>query len=114
MSSFLRSLFARADQSRRAPSARPWIETLEDRAVPAAVTLTGTAGDDQLFLRVINDNGTKTLEAGGGTGATQRVALADVTSITVNGLAGNDTLTIDNGVAGLLGNASGAGLPITF
>jgi len=117
MSAKLRALFARADKPRQPHSARPQIESLEDRAVPAAVTLAGTAGNDQLFLRVIDVNGTKTLEAGGGAGATQRVALADVTSITVNGLAGDDTLTIDNsnGVIGAASSTSStAALPITF
>jgi len=119
----LRSLFARSQKTRPA-SARPQIEPLEDRAVPAIttpmagspgpVTLTGTAGADQFVIRLKANATSPTLQVSDNNGGTfTDVAVSDATQITVNGLAGNDTLTIDNG-NGLVGNAKTGGLAITF
>src|SRR5688500_4833811 len=90
----------------RMRNTRPRVEVLEDRtmfsiSLPAAGTtgpavLTGTPFADHLILRLqpgapanvqLSDNG----------GASFATApLSAVTGVTVNGLAGRDTLTIDN------------------
>lgn len=107
--------------AKRASSRRPLLEQLEDRAVPAItlptpgtpgpVAVTGTAGPDQFVIRL--QAGTPTnIQFSDNNGATfQTAALADVTQITVQGLAGNDRLTIDNS-NGLV--AAAAGLAIDF
>lgn len=73
-------------------------ETLEDRSVPATVslagtslTITGTTGDDR--IRVVN-NGTN-LQVIDGSAVIGTFAFSAVTDITVNSLAGNDAVVID-------------------
>jgi hypothetical protein len=97
------------------------LESLEDRNLPSisfsgpgntgAVTVTGTQGQDQFLIRLKpGDNTTIEFSDNGGAKFTD-ASLAKITSITVNGLGGRDTLTLDesNGLV-----ATAAGLPITF
>src|SRR5229473_5802960 len=97
------------------------LERLEDRTLPSisfsgpgntgAVTITGTPGKDQFLIRLKPaDKTTIEFSDHGGASFTD-ASLAAITSVTVNGLGGHDTLTIDesNGLV-----ATAAGLPISF
>jgi hypothetical protein len=81
---------------RRAAPTRfiPWIEPLEQRAVPATasiaagvVTINGTSGADSIVLK--QANGRVFIE-----GMTKTFAAANVNSIVVNARAGNDTISL--------------------
>src|SRR5947209_3559140 len=104
-------------------TARPALEPLEARAVPSItlptpgtpgpVTMTGTAGDDGFLMRLkggypdffqFSDDGGATF---------QTAALADVTAVSVGGLGGNDTLTVDES-NGLVAKKSGPDLIVAF
>jgi hypothetical protein len=97
------------------------LEGLEDRNLPSisfsgpgntgAVTITGTQGQDQFLVR-LKPAANTTIEFSDNGGATfTDASLAAITSVTVNGLGGRDTLTLDesNGLV-----ATAAGLPIIF
>jgi len=121
----MRFPFFRASQTRRASQGRrPALEALEERAVPTInvptpgmpgpVTVTGTAGNDQFIIRLSSTATTPTLQFSDNNGSTfTNVAVSDVSQVLVSGLAGNDTLTIDNS-NGLVGNALSNGLGIAF
>src|SRR5262249_52691111 len=95
------------DRRRRRPhSSRLTVERLEERAL-LSITFSGTgnAGDVTITGSNVTDRFVVRLQPGDATmiqfsddgGATfTTAALTDVTSITVNGLDGNDRLTIDN------------------
>jgi len=119
-----RSLFGRRakKQVTARPRARLMLENMEDRTVPSitfsgagntgAATLTGTAGNDRFVIR-LNQNNPGTIEFSDNNGATFTSAqLSSITSITVNGLRGSDTLTIDSN-NGLVAPTTG-NLAITF
>jgi hypothetical protein len=102
---------------------RPFLalENLEDRTLlsisaptagtPGPVTITGSAQADRFVIRLNHDDA-NTIEFSDDHGATfTAAALADVNGITVNGLAGNDELVIDNS-NGLV--AKKGGLAITY
>lgn len=85
----------------------PRVEVLEDRTLlsitlptpgmPGPLLLTGTAGADQLLLRLEAGN-TGNLQVSDDGGVTfQTAALADVTRIDVDGRGGRDVLTLDHG-----------------
>jgi hypothetical protein len=100
--------------------ARPRVEMLEDRTVPTVilpppgvagpVQILGTAVTDNLSIRLVQGQ-TPTLALSDGVSTVKLIALDRVTSISVSGFGGNDTLTLDNGVGFL---AKSQGLPITF
>src|SRR5687767_5179749 len=91
---------------------RPGVEGLEQREVPTVTVptpgvpgtakITGTSGADQMVIRLQPGSPTNVQlsDNGGGTFAT--AALRDVNDITVSGLGGSDTLTLDhaNGFVG--------------
>ena len=101
---------------------RPLLEALEDRtllsiSVPppgrsGPVTITGTPGNDQFMIRLLPSlppgNGGAAMVAfsdNGGTTFTS-VPLANVTSVTINGMGGFDSLVLDIGDS-LVGKAGG-------
>ncbi len=123
----LRTLFARPGKRpslrRNHPRRRSrlLVECLEDRNLlsisfsgpgnTGAVTITGMQGQDQFLVRLKpGDNTTIEFSDDGGASVTD-ASLAAITSVTVNGLGGRDTLTLDesNGLV-----ATAAGLPISF
>jgi hypothetical protein len=122
MPRFFRSPFRRRLLA-RARRCQPTVETLEDRnllaitlptpGTPGPVTLTGTPGPDQFVISLKSGSPSTIRFSDNGGASFLEAALADVTGITVNGLAGNDVLTIDNN-NGLVANSAGSGLPITF
>jgi aldose sugar dehydrogenase len=85
--------------------------TVPTPGTPGPVVLTGTDGDDRFVLRLKQGAATVLqVSTDGGTDFTD-VALADVTRVEVDGLAGNDTLTVDDQF-GLV--AKSGGLSIAF
>src|SRR5437762_32299 len=108
-------------RTRKTRFSRPMVETLEERTLLSITfsgagntgdaTIAGTAETDRFLLRLQSGDATMIQLSDDGGATFTTAALATVTSITVNGLAGNDRLTIDNS-NGLV--ASAAGLPITF
>ena len=96
---------------RRRPR-RPSLEVLEDRTTPTVditngvATLTGTAGNDQFLIQMKPGDNT-TIEFSDNNGQTfTDAAVSSITQINVNGLAGNDTLTL-NLANGLIAKSSG-------
>src|SRR5262252_4765667 len=70
----------------------------------ATLTIDGTGGDDAIVVTVTGpDSGNYTINGGA------PVAFSGVTQVNVNGLAGNDTLTMVNS-AGFLADALSGGL----
>jgi len=117
-------LRSRAGQGGLRARGGPRLEVLEDRTVPSIslptpgtpgpVTLTGTTGADSFVIRVqyqTSGPDTRVEFSENGGVSFSSAARSDVTSIAVNGLAGQDALAIDisNGLV-----ASSSGLPITF
>jgi hypothetical protein len=105
---------------------RPSLECLEARLTPAIIlsagvlSLTGGPGDDAFVLE-LQPGSPANLQASDDGGATfQTFALSQVNRITVNGLGGQNTLTInnDNGLAAkdgfFVGGLRGDGLDIDF
>jgi hypothetical protein len=100
---------------------RPSVESLEDRTLlsisfsgmgnSGVATLTGTPAADKFVIQLKPSDAT-TIEFSddGGTSFTD-AKLSGITSIVVNGLAGNDTLTL-NEANGLIGQ--GTALPISY
>ncbi len=107
----------------RGPRWRPTVEGLEARnllsvslpvpGTPGPVQVTGTSGNDQFVIRLDPANAGNLQVSDNGGASFQTAALADVTSVSVTSLQGNDVLTIDEG-NGLVAKAGAAGLPITF
>jgi hypothetical protein len=123
MGYFVDSLRRRAARRATAPLfGKPGLEGLEDRTVPSvlipppgtsgAVQIIGSDFADQLSIRFAPSIvPQQELVAFSDGRISKMVPLANVTSVSVQGLGGNDTLTIDNGTHFL---AKAAGLPITF
>jgi hypothetical protein len=97
------------------------LEALEQRTVPTIqvpapgtvgpAIITGTSGNDSLAIRMASGDPT-TLQLSDNGGATwTSTAIANLTSVTANGLAGSDTFTIGN-ANGLVGTS--LSLPIIF
>src|SRR5262245_10798520 len=87
-------------------------EPLEDRATPAPATLaagtltvTGTAADDRIRV-VLEGDELRVLE---GTNELGRFASAAVTTITIDGAAGNDTVIVGDSVTQPVNVSGGAG-----
>src|SRR5581483_7756574 len=127
MSLSLSSLFASRKNSAAARRASrrglPDLERLEDRTVlsvtfsnPATmsgdVAVTGTDAADQFLIRLGTTAGADQTSDFVDNGQTTTAKLSGITSITVNGMGGNDQLTLDmsNGLIG----AAGTALPISF
>ena len=107
-----------AARSTRHPSrgrCRPAVEGLERREVPTVTVptpgvpgtakITGTSGPDQFVLRLQPGAPTNIQLSDNGGASFTTAALRDVNNITVSGLAGSDTLTLDhaNGFVGKIG-----------
>lgn len=100
---------------------RPGLENMEDRSLPSVtlptpgapgpVVLTGQNGPDQFRIQLQAGAATNIQFSDDGGQTYSTAALADVTSVTVDGLRGRDSLTVDNS-NGLV--AEVGGLPITF
>jgi hypothetical protein len=100
---------------------RPTVVELEERTllsitlplpgIPGPATVLGTSGPDRFIIR-LQPGVPSNIQFSDDGGATfMTAALADVTSVSVSGLAGNDILTMDNS-HGLVGKPSG--LPISY
>lgn len=97
------------------------LEGLEQRALPTITVptpgtpgvakITGTTGPDQLLLRLQPGSPTNIQMSDNGGASFTTAALRDILEITISGLAGADTLTLDhsNGFVGKIGL-----LPIAF
>jgi hypothetical protein len=128
MNGFLRSFRGRRTSRRsdrfKKPSIRhfrPLLENLEDRTLlsitfsgpgnSGLATVTGGPGADQFVVQLKPGDAT-TIEFSDNGGATfVDAVLSGITGVNVNGLAGNDTLTINEG-NGLIGQATP--LPINY
>jgi hypothetical protein len=101
---------------------RPRLEVLEDRTVLSVtftgtgntgdVTVTGTAAADNFIIRLDPSNSANIQFSDNGGSSFTTAALSTLGTVTVDGLAGNDTLTIDD-TNGIVGTAS-ANLSVTF
>jgi hypothetical protein len=87
--------------------------TLPTPGAPGPVTVAGTDGPDRFVVRMQAGSMTNVQFSDNGGGSFQTAALADVTSIAVQGLRGHDLLTVDLS-NGLIGNTSPGGLSLTF
>jgi len=75
------------------------------------LTVTGTSGADQLRVELLSGYATRIQVSDGST--TQNFLLSSVTRVNVNGLGGNDTLTLNLG-NGLINAGGAAALPVNF
>ena len=88
--------------ARRAPFPRPILERLEPRLAPAAVIVTGTAGDNTLLVNAAGpDSGSYSLNGGAA------VPFVGATSFTFNGGTGSNTMTVNNLSGGLFAPSGG-------
>src|SRR5262245_49272275 len=105
MKTTARSWFERFSTRSRRPrypiAAHPQLEALEDRTVPTidltsgTLTLTGTNNADSFRICLMASDTTR-IEVSDDNGANfQNFALSTVNQVNVNGLGGNDTLTLD-------------------
>src|SRR4051812_25114085 len=98
----LRALRHLAPTTRRP---RPMLERLDERCLPAVTlptprtpgpaVLTGTAGDDRFLVRLQAGAAANVQFSADGGASFQTAALTNVTAVQVQGVAGRDTLTID-------------------